>query len=129
MTRRRSRHVLLAAAASLAFSHVSVAGNDADARNEIDHLLNFVGTSSCTFVRNGTEYAADKAREHLASKYRFVGARISTADEFIKYLGTGSSMTGEPYHVKCGKTDLLSGVWLGDELARYRKVARTQATR
>jgi uncharacterized protein DUF5329 len=126
---RRTRHALLAAAASLAFSHVSFAGDDAVAKNEIDHLLNFIGTSSCTFVRNGTEYTADKAREHLAGKYRFVGTRISTADDFIKYLGTGSSMSGEPYYVKCGKTDLPSGVWLGDELARYRKAARNQAAR
>jgi hypothetical protein len=129
MLARRTRHALLAALASLVLSHASLAADDAAAKNEIDHLLNFVGASSCTFVRNGTEYPADKAREHLASKYRFVGARISTADDFIKYLGTGSSMSGEPYHVKCGKADLLSGAWLSDELARYRKVARTQATR
>jgi hypothetical protein len=29
--------------------------------------------------------------------------------------------------VKCGKTDALSGVWLTDELARYRKATRVQA--
>ena len=129
MLARRTRHALLAAAASLALSHAALAAEDAVAKNEIDHLLNFVGASSCTFVRNGTEYAADKAREHLASKYRFVGARITTADDFIKYLGTGSSVSGEPYHVKCGQAELPSGAWLSDELARYRKVARTQATR
>ena len=37
------------------------------AKDEIDHLLNFVAASSCTFVRNGTEYPSDKARDHLAS--------------------------------------------------------------
>ena len=130
MTSCRLRNALLAVAASttVAFSQAAAAA-DAPAKTEIDHLLNFIGTSSCTFVRNGTEYPADKAREHLAGKYQFVGSRISTAEEFIKYLATGSSMSGEPYHVKCGKTDALSGAWLGDELRRYRKALQIQAAR
>ena len=99
-------------------------------KDEIDHLLNFVAASSCTFIRNGTEYPSDKARDHLASKYQFAGNRITTAEEFIKYLATESSMSGELYHVKCGKTEALSGVWLTNELNRYRKdSARVQAAR
>ena len=43
--------------------------------------------------------------------------------EFIKYLATESSMSGELYHVKCGKTDALSGVWLTAELNRFRKAS------
>jgi hypothetical protein len=39
-------------------------------------------------------------------------------------------MSGELYHVKCGKTDALSGVWLTDELNRFRKAsAGAQASR
>src|SRR6476661_8622367 len=113
MTPRRTRNALLAVTASLG----------APAKDEIDHLLNFVAASSCTFVRNGTEYPSDKAREHLATKYQFAGNRITTAEEFIKYLATESSMSGELYHVKCGKTDALSGVWLTDELKRFRKAS------
>ena len=123
----RLRHALLAVAATFAFSTAAVAAEGA-AQDEIDHLLKFVGTSSCSFVRNGTEYAADKAREHLAGKYRFAETRITTAEDFIKYLATGSSMSGEAYHVKCGNADALSATWLGDELARYRKT-RLQAAR
>jgi len=131
MTPRRARHLLAAAAATLtlALSQGAAASADGSAKEEIDHLLNFVGASSCIFVRNGTEYPSDQAREHLAGKYRFVGGRITSAEDFIKYLATGSSMSGEPYHVKCGKTDALTGAWLADELARYRKAARVQATR
>ena len=123
----RLRHALRAVVATFAFSTAAVATEDAS-QDEIDHLLKFIGTSSCSFVRNGTEYPADQAREHLAGKYRFAGSRITTADDFIKYLATGSSMSGEPYHVKCGHADALSATWLGDELARYRKT-RLQATR
>ena len=131
MPPRRIRNALLATAAmaTLALSQTAGAASESPAKTEIDHLLEFVGTSSCTFVRNGTEYPADKAREHLAGKYKFVGSRIASAEDFIKYLATGSSMSGEPYHVKCGKTDALSGAWLADELRRYRKVPQVQAAR
>jgi hypothetical protein len=120
----------IVAAVTLALSHGALAA-DGPAQREIDHLLDFVGTSPCVFVRNGTEYPAAKAREHLASKYQFAGSRIATAEDFIKYQATESSMSGERYHVKCGKTDALSGVWLTDELMRFRKTSPppVQATR
>jgi hypothetical protein len=122
------RRALVACVAALAFAttHAIAASPGTAAKDEIDHLLHYIAASSCTFVRNGAEYPADKASEHLASKYRFVGTRISTAEEFIKYLATGSSMSGEPYHVKCGKSDALSGAWLAAELDRYRKAPHLQ---
>lgn len=124
MTAHRIRRPLVAAAAALAFalSHAALASPDVT-KDEIDHLLQYVGDSSCTFVRNGSEYPAAKARDHLASKYRFVGSRISSAEDFIRYLATQSSMSGEPYHVKCGSIDAPSGAWLTAELNRYRKTA------
>ena len=128
MTATRLRHVLLAAAAACAFASASAASaspQDA-AKDEIDHLLQYVAASSCTFVRNGTEYPAAQARDHLETKYRFVGGRITSADDFIKYLATGSSVSGAPYHVRCGQTDQLSGAWLTAELARYRSQPRLQ---
>ena len=68
-----TRRTVLAAIAASTFclSHAAAASPEGPARDEIDHLLDFVAASSCTFVRNGTEYPADKAREHLASKYQF----------------------------------------------------------
>ena len=123
MTDRPAPRTLAALAATLAFALSTAAFAETTAQREIDHLLTFVATSSCTFVRNGTEYPPDKARDHLASKYQFAGSKITTAEEFIKYLATESSMSGELYHVKCGKTDALSGVWLTDELKRFRKAS------
>ena len=126
MPRFRIRQSLAAAALSLALSTAAHASPDAVAQNEIDHLLEYVAGSSCTFVRNGDEFPATKARDHLATKYRFVGGRISTAEEFIQYLATGSSVSGEPYHVRCGNVDALSGPWLTAELHRYREAAHLQ---
>ena len=123
MTDHRIRRLLLPTVATVAFalSHLATASGPDAAKDEIDHLLNYVASSSCTFVRNGNEYRADQARDHLAGKYRWAGSRISTAEEFIRYLASGSSMSGEPYHVRCGKTDRLSGEWLATELKRYRE--------
>jgi len=130
MTDRPIRPALAAFAAALAFALSTSVRAETSAKGEIDHLLNFVATSSCTFVRNGTEYPPDKARDHLASKYQFAGSKITTADEFIKYLATESSMSGELYHVKCKGVDKLSGVWLSEELSRFRNAsAPVQAAR
>jgi len=123
MIARLLRQACAVVAASLALTLCNVAQAQATSNTEIEHLLKFVAASSCTFVRNGTEYPADKARDHLASKYQFAGSRISTADDFIKYLATESSMSGEKYHVKCAGVDKPSGLWLSEELKRYRKAS------
>ncbi len=122
---------LLAVTAIVTFAwcQAVAAAPEDPAKGEIDHLLNYVATSSCTFVRNSTEYAASKARDHLAGKYQFAGSRVSSAEEFIQYLATQSSITGEPYHVKCGKRDSLAGAWLTEELHRYRTIAHAEASR
>ena len=93
MTSLYVRRTLLAAAATITFALAQASSAaDPSPKDEIDHLLNFVAASSCTFIRNGTEYPSDKARDHLASKYQVAGNRITTAEEFIKYLATESSM-------------------------------------
>jgi hypothetical protein len=107
-------------AVSLAFMTPAWATPDEPAQAEIDHLMDFVGTSHCTFIRNGTMYAAPEARAHLEMKYRFAKMRLSTADEFIKHLASGSSSSGEAYHVRCEGTELLAGDWLTAELKRFR---------
>lgn len=128
MTPRSFRHPLVAAVAFAAMiaSAVASAASASAARDEIEHLLDYVASSSCTFVRNGSEYSAQKARDHLAFKYRFVGDRVATAEDFIKYLASGSSVSGEPYHVKCGNADALAGTWLTAELSRYRNSPHMQ---
>jgi hypothetical protein len=93
------------------------------AQAEIDHLLAFVAASPCTFIRNGKPHPAAEARDHLAGKFRYARSRIATADEFIRYVASESSTSREPYRVKCGSVELPAGVWLSDELARYRKDA------
>ncbi|HET8585809.1 MAG TPA: DUF5329 domain-containing protein [Casimicrobiaceae bacterium] len=124
MTLRFPYRASLAAGFACALATNVVFAASSAANDEIDHLLQYVAASHCTFVRNGSEYASDKAREHLVDKYRFAGSRIATAEQFIDYLATKSSLSGQPYHVRCGRQDELSAAWLGAELKRYRSEPR-----
>jgi hypothetical protein len=114
------------AVVALLIAHVGTAGADPGpvAQTEIDHLLAFVAASPCMFVRNGETHPGPEARDHLMEKFNFAKDRISTAEEFVLNIATGSSMSGEPYLVRCGKTDAPAGAWLAEELRRFRGSAR-----
>jgi hypothetical protein len=91
----------------------------------IDHLNRYIAQSDCLFARNGSIYGASKAAEHIATKYRAVKSRIDTAEQFIEYAASRSSISGQPYIVQCGVGQALSSAdWLGRELARYRTAVR-----
>ena len=113
----------IALVAALACATPALADPSPTAQGEIDHLLAFVAASPCTFIRNGAPHPAPEARDHLASKLSYAKSRIATADEFIRYLATESSLSHEPYKVKCGATEMPAGAWLADELKRYRATA------
>jgi hypothetical protein len=92
----------------------------ADAQAEIGHLLDFIGASSCTFIRNGEPHPAADARAHIERKYRHAAKWVGTAEDFIAYAATKSSVTGVPYRVRCGESEVASTVWLQEELSRFR---------
>ena len=88
--------------------------------DEIQHLLDYVGGSGCTFVRNGVESDPAAAREHIRAKYDYAKSQVSSAEDFIRLAASRSSMTGEPYVVRCGSWQFQSADWLTAELRRYR---------
>lgn len=48
---------------------------------------------------------------------------IKTTEEFIQRAATESSMSGKPYHVKCGAENMqTSKEWFETELHRYRSL-------
>ena len=73
------RQVIPAALTMWAMILPASAGTD----GEIDHLLAFVDSSGCTYVRNGKEYSPAEAREHIGRKYDYIRDRISTTELFI----------------------------------------------
>ncbi|KPK26931.1 MAG: hypothetical protein AMJ61_07480 [Desulfobacterales bacterium SG8_35_2] len=93
----------------------------AGAPEEIASLLLFVEQSECTFMRNGKHYDAPEARRHIEKKYNYFKDRIHTAEEFIQYSATKSTMSGKPYRVECNGVGITSSDWLYAELDKLRK--------
>lgn len=105
--------------AMLAAAPVVASTDPAEA--EINYLLDAIGTSGCTFIRNGKEYPGGKAKDHLAMKYRRGKKYAGTAELFIKRLASESSWTGKPYQVKCpDEPTRNTGEWLTERLQAHR---------
>ena len=91
------------------------------AEAEVQYILDFVRSSNCTFIRNGTDYTSPQAADHLTMKAKHVGARIKDGDTLIDMIASRSSMSGQPYYVQCpGRQRTESSTWLHGELDRYR---------
>lgn len=67
---------------------------------KITKLIQYVEKSNAVFIRNGAEGSASDAAKHLKMKRDKAGKRVKTAKEFIDYIASKSSMTGEPYKVR-----------------------------
>ena len=94
---------------------------------ETNHLLQYIGNSGCTFIRNGTDYTSKEAEAHILRKYNYVKNKISTTEQVIKYAATESSFSGKPYAIKCpGQESLPSAEWLTAELKKYRSEPKNQ---
>jgi hypothetical protein len=87
---------------------------------EIASLLLFVEQSGCTFIRNGKHYEAPAARRHIEKKYAYFKERVNTAEEFIQYSATKSTLSDKPYTVICNGEVLKSSDWLIAELHKLR---------
>jgi len=116
MILRRAAAVLFCLLMILSF-HISC---EAGTTDEIASLLLFVEQSECTFIRNGNHYDALEARQHIEKKYAYFKERITTAEEFIQYSATKSTITGEPYKVVCNGEGMNSSDWLNAELDKLR---------
>ena len=78
------------------------------------------------FIRNGSEYDAHKAADHLRLKLKYAGKRVQTADQFISNLATGSSMTGKPYKIRFADGHTVdSAVYFREQLKRIEAGRRS----
>lgn len=88
---------------------------------EIEYLISFVETSPCKINRNGKYYNGKEAIVHIQKKYAFFKNDISTAEQFIDYSATKSTLSGKYYSVKCGSGQpFKTSDWLLNELNNYR---------
>ena len=99
------------------------------ARAEIDALLARLESSGCQFSRNGSWYPASEAKSHLLQKLKYLEDRgaVQTAEQFIELAGSRSSVSGEPYLVKCGDAaPVTSAAWLGVQLQAMRASGKSR---
>jgi len=94
----------------------------ADYKSEITHLLEYVKTTECKYMRNGDSHNGLEAVTHITNKYNYYKKDISSAEAFIRLSATKSTVSGSKYYIKCpGSPKVESGQWLLKELNRYRK--------
>lgn len=89
---------------------------------EIQHLIEFIGRTDCTFIRNGKEYDGLKARDHISGKYNRAKRWIKTAEDFISKIASRSSFSGRNYLIRCHGEEQDCEKWLLDELKTYRNL-------
>ena len=98
-------------------------------QHKIAYLIaSIAALQDATFIRNGQEYNAERAAEHLRLKLRYAGERAKTAEDFIAYCATGSSMSGAKYAIRFhdGRT-IDSATFLHNKLVEYQARAANEA--
>ncbi len=89
----------------------------------IEYLIESVAAlNDARFIRNGAEFSSREAADHLRVKLRNAGSRVRTAEDFIRYCATGSSMSGEKYRIRFadGRT-VDTADFLRGKLAAYEE--------
>jgi hypothetical protein len=102
-----------------------LSANDMDihVEDEISYLLECIKKSTCTFQRNGKWFKPADAAEHINKKYLYFlkQGKIKTAEDFIQYAATKSSISGKAYTVQCQEGNFLeSAEWLTAALVQMR---------
>ncbi|MFC5437862.1 DUF5329 family protein [Rhodanobacter umsongensis] len=114
-------HRMIAALIFLALLALPASAQQDVERQKIAYLIESVATlQGATFIRNGTEYDAKRAADHMRLKLRFAGSRVKTAEDFITCCGTGSSVSGIQYTIRFhdGRT-IDAATFLHGKLAGY----------
>jgi len=97
---------------------------------EIDSLMSRLESSACEFNRNGAWHTATEAKSHLLRKLKYLEDKgaVQSTEQFIELAASRSSMTGQPYLVKCGNgAPVQSGTWLLSQLQDMRTAGRSRS--
>lgn len=95
----------------------------AEQQQRIDYLISDIEhlDGGAVFIRNGKEYDAKAAADHLRLKLRGAGEAVQTAEDFIARCATASSMSGQKYRIRLGSgKEMDSADYLKERLAAYR---------
>ncbi len=72
--------------------------------------------------RNGKRYNSEDAYSHVKKKYDYFRGKIRTAEDFIDYSASKSTISGKFYLVFCDNEPVIrTRDWLLEELRKYRE--------
>lgn len=100
--------------------------------NEINFLLQFVKKADVVFIKNGSEYTALEAVDHIQKKYHYYEDDIKTAEDFIRLSATKSMLSGRIYEIRKPDGKVIpTHKWLNEALQQFRlekekKVVKSQ---
>ena len=99
----------------------SLFARDAREQQRIDYLIQSLSSlKGAVFIRNTGEYDARAAQDHLKKKLNYAGERVKTAEEFIKYCASESSMTHHPYKIRFADgTEKETGAYFREKLKEF----------
>ena len=121
--RKRASNLLKAIAIGASLSAATgFAGERVPLENQkIEYLIGAVeALQNAQFIRNGTSYDANAAADHLRLKLRTAGSRVKTAEDFIRYCASVSSVSGQPYQIRFSDGRIVtSEAFLRERLAEY----------
>ena len=74
------------------------------------------------FIRNDKSYRVDDAVSHLKLKYSRTKSKVKTAEDFIKYVASGSSVSGKEYLLRYPDgTTVTAAVFFTEKLRKLEK--------
>jgi Family of unknown function (DUF5329) len=87
----------------------------------IEYLLGTIAAlPNAQFIRNGESFGARAAVAHMRLKLRLAGAHVKTAEDFIRYCATGSSLSGIPYEIRFSDGRIVpSAAFLREKLRQF----------
>jgi Family of unknown function (DUF5329) len=98
--RRHHLVTILALVLLSAFTVVQAADLPPLESQKIDFLINAIrDLGDAQFVRNGSAYDSRTAATHLRRKWKYAGSRVKSAEDFIRYCASASSVSGVPYQI------------------------------
>ena len=108
--------------------HSSARATDIEAAEaqKIDYLIASIETlKDAQFVRNDTSYNAKAAADHLRLKLRVAGSHVRSADDFIRYCASASSVSGKPYLIRFADgREVAAERFLRQKLKEYESVLK-----
>lgn len=107
--------------AVMLLGNMTLQADESNMDAEIDFLLDTVVTSNCIFIRNGSDYKPEAARDHLQMKRKRGKRYFNSAEEFIEKIASKSSWSGKNYVIRCDdEPKQTAHAWFTALLKKYR---------